>query len=176
MLLLAYLASMAVMVPLTLLPQKLLSFLGCPRARRERLALETAEFWARWLLRLIPFCELRCIPPRCAEDGESRTACRPDPEPSIWVCNHTSNLDFLLLLAADYRLRGRRKRPMKIVYVSCLPAWEGVRGAEQARVLWTSVCLLWCLPTHAHLLTSFNLLSATTYTYVSGKGSKRIPS
>jgi 1-acyl-sn-glycerol-3-phosphate acyltransferase len=38
------------------------------------------------------------------------------PEPAVWVCNHTSMLDVFLLMAADRKLRGRNKRPMKIVY------------------------------------------------------------
>jgi 1-acyl-sn-glycerol-3-phosphate acyltransferase len=38
------------------------------------------------------------------------------PEPAVWVCNHTSMLDVFLLMAADRKLRGRNKRPMKIAY------------------------------------------------------------
>ena len=38
------------------------------------------------------------------------------PEPTIWVCNHTSMLDIFVLLAADKKLRGKKKRPIKIIY------------------------------------------------------------
>jgi 1-acyl-sn-glycerol-3-phosphate acyltransferase len=56
---------------------------------------------------LIPFCKVTAYPYH-----------DPNPEPSIWVCNHTSALDIFILLAADLKLRGKNKRPLKIVYVS----------------------------------------------------------
>lgn len=39
-----------------------------------------------------------------------------EPEPTIWVCNHTSMLDVFILLASDHKLRGKNRRPIKIVY------------------------------------------------------------
>ena len=38
------------------------------------------------------------------------------PEPSIWVCNHTSMLDIFVLLGIDKKLRGTNTRPIKIIY------------------------------------------------------------
>jgi len=69
------------------------------------MALRAGQFCARWLLRLIPFCTVKTIPYH-----------DPNPEPSIWVCNHVSALDIFMLLGKDLKLRGRNKRPMKIVY------------------------------------------------------------
>lgn len=70
------------------------------------MSLATGQFCARWLLRFIPFCKLETTP-----------YLDPNPQPAIWVCNHASSLDVFILLAADLRLRGTRKRPIKIVYV-----------------------------------------------------------
>lgn len=41
---------------------------------------------------------------------------KEEPEPSIWVCNHTSMLDIFVLLGIDKRLRGKNTRPIKIIY------------------------------------------------------------
>ena len=76
------------------------------RIQSEQMALSTGQWCARWLLRIIPFCRITCYP-----------HVDPDPEAAIWVCNHTSMLDVFILLAVDRRLRGKTKRPIKIVYV-----------------------------------------------------------
>lgn len=103
----AYIVAMCIALPLTLLPQHLLYRMKwISRVQQEKWALRTGQFCARWLLRLIPFCTVQCIPHH--DDN---------PEPSIWVCNHISSLDVFLLLATDYQLRGPRKRPIKVVYV-----------------------------------------------------------
>jgi 1-acyl-sn-glycerol-3-phosphate acyltransferase len=105
----AFIMAMCIALPLTLLPQHLLYKLKLiSKIREEQWALATGEFCARWLLRLIPFCKIQCIP--CIEEN---------PEPAVWVCNHTSALDVFLILASDLKLRGKRKRPIKVIYVSC---------------------------------------------------------
>jgi hypothetical protein len=72
----------------------------------ERLSLQTGEACAYGLLQAIPFLNLKVI-------GHHEG----NPEPSIWVCNHTSMLDVFILLASDEKLRGKNKRPIKAVYV-----------------------------------------------------------
>jgi len=105
----AYIAAMCISLPLTLFPQKLLHRLGIiDKKRKEHFAVQTGCFCSRWMLRLLPFCNLKTIP-----SGESL---KEEPEPAVWVCNHTSMLDIFILLAADKRLRGRKKRPIKIIY------------------------------------------------------------
>jgi len=102
-----YIASMCVALPIALFPPFLFQKLDLiSKMRQEQWSLRAGQFCARWLLRLIPFCRIKAIPH--SEDKE--------PEPSIWVCNHTSSLDIFMLLAADKALRGKRKRPIKIVY------------------------------------------------------------
>eukprot|EP00549_Striatella_unipunctata_P009806 CAMPEP_0118718778 /NCGR_PEP_ID=MMETSP0800-20121206/29004_1 /TAXON_ID=210618 ORGANISM="Striatella unipunctata, Strain CCMP2910" /NCGR_SAMPLE_ID=MMETSP0800 /ASSEMBLY_ACC=CAM_ASM_000638 /LENGTH=249 /DNA_ID=CAMNT_0006625865 /DNA_START=272 /DNA_END=1020 /DNA_ORIENTATION=+ len=39
-----------------------------------------------------------------------------DPKPSIWVCNHVSAMDVFFMLASDRALRGKNRRPLKIIY------------------------------------------------------------
>ena len=105
----AYIVAMCLALPIALFPPFLLRRLGViSKVRQEQMSLSAGQFCARWLLRLIPFCKIQAIPHQEEQD----------PQPSIWVCNHASALDIFLLLAADKALRGKRKRPMKIVYVS----------------------------------------------------------
>lgn len=85
--------------------------IGVPEKRRQKWALSIGQFWARWSLRLFPFCKVKVI---VDEDDPYRKT----PEPCVWVCNHMSMLDVFLLLASDLRMRGKNKRPIKIVYVS----------------------------------------------------------
>ena len=99
---------MCIALPATLLPQQLLYRFGLiSKIQEEKLALFTGQFCARWLFRLIPFCKVECNPYH--DDN---------PQPAIWVCNHSSALDIFLLLANDLKLRGKKKRPIKIVYAS----------------------------------------------------------
>jgi hypothetical protein len=102
-----YIASMCATLPIALFPPFLLYKTRLiTKMRQEQLSLRAGQFCARWLLKLIPFCQIKGIPHH-----------NDDPEPSIWVCNHASALDVFMLLAADKTLRGKRKRPLKIVYV-----------------------------------------------------------
>ena len=103
----AFIVSMCIALPLTLFPQALLLKLGLvDRIRSERNALSTGRFCARWLLRLIPFAKMEL-------DVEGIT--NPNLEPAVWVCNHQSMLDVFFLMAADGTLRGKNKRPIKVV-------------------------------------------------------------
>ena len=107
----SFILSMCVALPLTLLPQQVVQRAGLiSKPSSEKLALKTGQWCARWLMRLIPFCNISVQPSRIDND----------PEPSIWVCNHISMLDVFVLLASDLKLRGPNKRPIKIVYVSRL--------------------------------------------------------
>jgi hypothetical protein len=103
----AFVIGMCLALPVALLPQYLLYRAKLiSKVRKEQWALRSGQFCARWMMRLIPFCKITTTP---YQD--------PNPEPSIWVCNHTSQLDVFILLAADLKLRGKNKRPIKIVYV-----------------------------------------------------------
>lgn len=108
--LMAFLASMCMALPIALFPPFLLYRLKIiSQVKQQNMSLAIGQFCARWLLRLIPFCNLSCI-----SSPEKET----DPQPSVWVCNHTSALDIFMLLAADHKMRGKKRRPIKIVYVS----------------------------------------------------------
>lgn len=54
-----------------------------------------------------------------------------EPEPAIWVCNHTSMLDIFFLLAKDKKLRGENKRPIKIIY------WKDLEKNPVTKLLFT---------------------------------------
>jgi 1-acyl-sn-glycerol-3-phosphate acyltransferase len=109
---LTFIACMCIALPATLYPQKALYRFGwISKKRKERWALNTSQFCARNLLRVIPFCSI-----------ETKGTHDPNPQPAIWVCNHTSMLDVFMLLASDKRLRGKNKRPIKIVYWKSLEA------------------------------------------------------
>lgn len=104
----SYIVAMCIALPITLLPQKLMykyNFLIHSRTQKEEWATATSTFCARWLLRFIPFCKITTYAHHI-----------PNPQESIWVCNHTSMLDIFLLLASDRQARGRTRRKIKIVY------------------------------------------------------------
>jgi 1-acyl-sn-glycerol-3-phosphate acyltransferase len=106
----AFLASMCLVLPFALFPPYLLHRLKfISQVKQQTLALATGQFCARWLTRLIPFCKISCL---------SSPEKEVDPQPSVWVCNHTSALDVFMILASDFDMRGRNRRPIKIVYVS----------------------------------------------------------
>lgn len=112
-----YIVSICLALPIVLLPPTLLEKTRViNRIQRERQSLRMGQFAAQWLLRLIPFCKVNIItPPNWHED-------RDPEEPSIWVCNHTSMLDVFILLAMDKKLRGNKRRPIKVVYWKQLEA------------------------------------------------------
>jgi 1-acyl-sn-glycerol-3-phosphate acyltransferase len=112
----AFIASMCVALPLSILPINILHKLRViTRVQKECLSLRAGEFCARWSLRLFPFARVRTI-----TSGRGNSA----NEPTVWVCNHTSMLDvfFFFLMAMDKRLRGRDKRLIKVVYWKQLEA------------------------------------------------------
>lgn len=101
-----FIVSMCLALPLTLTPQWIAYKLGfMTRIQKEKNAVLTSQFCARWCLRLFPFMRLQTFPYH-----------DPNPPESIWVSNHCSMLDVFVLLAADKRLRGPTRRPIKIVY------------------------------------------------------------
>ena len=105
----AFIISMCLTLPFALIPPNLLYRLRLiSKVRQQQMALSNGQFCARQLLRIFPFCKVTTIRSTSQDD---------DPQPSIWVCNHTSALDVFILLAKDLELRGKNKRPIKIVYV-----------------------------------------------------------
>jgi len=119
----AFLASMCLALPIALFPPYLLHRLKIiSLVKQQNMALANGQFCARWLLRLIPFCNLSCI-----SSPEKET----DPQPSVWVCNHTSALDVFMILAGDHKMRGRKRRPIKIVY------WKGLESNPITKLLFT---------------------------------------
>lgn len=120
-----FIMGMCLALPATLLPQRLLYKLGfISKTRKEKFAVRTAQFCARSLLRIIPFCKIEAIPGTTDHDE--------NPAPAIWVCNHTSMLDIFILLAADKRLRpGDQRRPIKVVY------WKELENNPVSKLLFT---------------------------------------
>jgi 1-acyl-sn-glycerol-3-phosphate acyltransferase len=132
----SYVASMCFALPLALLPVWLLSKTNrIDTTQRERMALDMGQWCARSLLFIMPFIDVTVQSDAAAatstttttttrtssSSSSSGTSSRgEDPQPSIWVCNHTSMLDTFILLACDQRLRGRNKRPIKTIY------WKGL--------------------------------------------------
>mmetsp|Transcript_19473 Transcript_19473/g.40061 ORF Transcript_19473/g.40061 Transcript_19473/m.40061 type:complete len:267 (+) Transcript_19473:316-1116(+) len=97
----AFIVSMCLTLPVALFPPHLLHRLNLiSRVKQQNMALASGQFCARWLLRLIPFCKVSCT--STPEDEK-------DPQPCVWVCNHTSALDIFILLANDNKLRGKKE-------------------------------------------------------------------
>lgn len=106
----SYIAHMCFAIPLALIPTFVKSKLQlAPKPEIEHEALQVGEACARNLLTLIPFMNLKVIP---------YVSENPAPTPTIWVSNHVSMLDTFVFLAADERLRGLNRRPIKVIYVS----------------------------------------------------------
>lgn len=119
----SFIVSMCVTLPIALFPPYLLHrFKLISQVRQQNMALSNGQFCARWLLRLIPFCRVKCY-----SSPEKET----DPQPSVWVCNHTSALDIFILLARDFEMRSGKKRPIKIVY------WKGLEDNPITKLLFT---------------------------------------
>jgi 1-acyl-sn-glycerol-3-phosphate acyltransferase len=114
-LMIAYIASMCVALPVTLFPVYILYKLKIiDRIQKEILSLKVGQFCSRWLMRLFPFARKSVI--------VEREALLADPQPSIWVCNHISLLDLFFMLALDKQMRGKNRRPIKILY------WKGLEA------------------------------------------------
>eukprot|EP00978_Attheya_sp_CCMP212_P039919 scaffold212549_cov45-Attheya_sp.AAC.1 len=118
----SYIISMCLALPIALLPLSLSYNMGMiTKKDMEYLSLEAGEMCARTLLTMIPFVNLKVW----GVDGDDNKK----PEPSIWVLNHTSMLDAFMLLAADQKLRGKHKRPIKFVY------WKGLEANPVTKIL-----------------------------------------
>lgn len=101
----AFIVGMCVALPVTLLPQKILyKSRIISEKRQNKWALSTGTFCARWMIRLIPFCQIKVTSEPCSQ------------EPAIWTCNHVSMIDVFLLMAKDHKIRKSKRRPLKIVY------------------------------------------------------------
>jgi 1-acyl-sn-glycerol-3-phosphate acyltransferase len=101
-----FIAGMCLSLPLSLLVPWFLHKIGVlDRVQKEKASLRMGQRTARTLMTLIPFIHVKVEGTRPAL-----------PEPSVWVCNHSSMLDVFVLLAKDHLLRGKHRRPIKIVY------------------------------------------------------------
>ena len=106
----AYVAHMCVAIPLALLPTYVKMRLELsPKTELEHEALQVGQACARTLLEMIPFMNLTVIP---------HASTIENPTATIWVANHVSMLDTFVFLAADEKLRGKHRRPVKVLYVS----------------------------------------------------------
>ena len=85
------------------------------RVRKEKRSLMVTQFCSRWLMRVFPFASKRILVN--ADDEQVKS-----PEPSIWVCNHISMLDLFFVLALDLKMRGKKRRPIKLLY------WKGAES------------------------------------------------
>jgi hypothetical protein len=112
--LLLYIISMCIALPVTLLPQRLLYRIGLvDRTTKEKMAVKTTQFVARNLMRIIPFCSIQTKRVTLGKTPET-------PVPAVWACNHNSMFDLFALLAADKKLRGKNRRPIKVSHERAL--------------------------------------------------------
>ncbi|KAL7461782.1 hypothetical protein ACHAXS_002189 [Conticribra weissflogii] len=118
-----YIFSMCVALPITLFPVYLLNRAKLiNRVQKEKMSLKVGQFCSRWLMRAFPFARKRVV---VNENDENRI----NPQPCIWVCNHISLLDLFFVLALDKRMRGKNRRPIKILY------WKGLESNPITRLL-----------------------------------------
>eukprot|EP00581_Thalassiosira_minuscula_P012485 CAMPEP_0183728520 /NCGR_PEP_ID=MMETSP0737-20130205/28258_1 /TAXON_ID=385413 /ORGANISM="Thalassiosira miniscula, Strain CCMP1093" /LENGTH=380 /DNA_ID=CAMNT_0025960485 /DNA_START=107 /DNA_END=1249 /DNA_ORIENTATION=+ len=111
-----YIASMCVALPVTLFPVYLLYRAKLiDRIQKETWSLKVGQFCSRWLMRIFPFASKRVV---VNSDDEQLK----NPKPCIWVCNHISMLDLFFVLALDNKMRGKNRRPIKILY------WKGLES------------------------------------------------
>ena len=112
----SFIASMCIALPVTLFPVYLMyKFKIINRVQKEKISLQVGQFCSRWLMRLFPFASKRVIVDKNDENYKN-------PQPSIWVCNHISLSDLLFVLALDKQMRGKNRRPIKILY------WKGLES------------------------------------------------
>lgn len=109
-LMITYIVSMCVALPTTLFPVYLLHKVKViDRVRKEKWSLKVAQLCSRSLMRVFPFASKRVL----VNDDDEQVK---NPQPSIWVCNHVSMLDLFFVLALDKKMRGKKRRPIKILY------------------------------------------------------------
>jgi len=71
----AYIASMCVALPVTLLPAAILHKAKIiSKTRKEKASLRIGQFCSRWLMRIIPFANLKIL-----KDVEEAPAGEPEP-------------------------------------------------------------------------------------------------
>lgn len=122
-LMISYIVSMCIALPVTLFPVHLLHKARIiNRVQKEKMSLHVGQFCSRSMMRLFPFACKRVIVDTSAENYTN-------PQPSIWVCNHISLLDIFFVLALDKKMRGKKRRPIKILY------WKGLESNPVTRVL-----------------------------------------
>ena len=125
----SFVAAMCIALPATLYPVR---FLHKARIistlQKEQLSCRVGCFCSRWLMRLIPFANVNVIRESATTNSNDKGN---DAEPTIWVCNHTSMLDIFFLLAKDKKLRGKNKRPIKIIY------WKDLEKNPVTKILFT---------------------------------------
>ena len=120
---LAYLASLIASLMATLPPLKLASkLLRWDSPTLERRSLWTANYLSRTWLRLIPFARFSPI-------SLAPPAANTSPTPTVWICNHQSMLDIFFMMAGDKALRGKHRRPIKVVY------WQGLESNPVTKLL-----------------------------------------
>lgn len=120
----SFVASMCIALPATLFPVRLLHRAKViSTLQKELLSCRIGCFCSRWLMRAIPFASVK-VDSQKSEDADTS-------EPTIWVCNHTSMLDIFFLLAKDKKLRGKNKRPIKIIY------WKDLEKNPVTKLLFT---------------------------------------
>jgi hypothetical protein len=109
-LMITYILSMCVALPTTLFPVYLLHKVKViDRVRKEKWSLKVAQLCSRSLMRVFPFASKQVL----VNDDDDQVK---NPQPSIWVCNHVSMLDLFFVLALDKKMRGKKRRPIKILY------------------------------------------------------------
>eukprot|EP00551_Chaetoceros_affinis_P007351 CAMPEP_0203675304 /NCGR_PEP_ID=MMETSP0090-20130426/19775_1 /ASSEMBLY_ACC=CAM_ASM_001088 /TAXON_ID=426623 /ORGANISM="Chaetoceros affinis, Strain CCMP159" /LENGTH=391 /DNA_ID=CAMNT_0050541457 /DNA_START=121 /DNA_END=1296 /DNA_ORIENTATION=- len=124
----SFIVSMCIALPTTLFPVKLLHRAKLiSTLQKEQISCRIGCFCSRWLMRVIPFARVKVM----KNDEGSSDSKEEKPEPTIWVCNHTSMLDIFFLLAKDKKLRGKNKRPIKIIY------WKDLEKNPVTKVLFT---------------------------------------
>jgi 1-acyl-sn-glycerol-3-phosphate acyltransferase len=117
----AFLASLISALLVTLPTLRTLGFLlRWPRAVLERRSLWAGQFFARHLLKIVPFAKLT------TKSYANEVAV---PAPTVWTCNHQSMLDIFFMLAGDKALRGPNRRPIKVVY------WKDLEKNPVTRLL-----------------------------------------
>lgn len=122
-LMISFIASMCLALPVTLFPVYLLYKAKLiNRVTKEKWSLRVGQLCSRWLMRVFPFASKRVVVD--ADDEQMK-----NPEPSIWVCNHISMLDLFFVLALDKDMRGKNRRPIKILY------WKGLEANPVTKVL-----------------------------------------
>ena len=140
----SYIASMCLALPAALLPVKVLHKARIlTTLQKELISCDLGCFCSKWIMRLIPFASVNVMSENNVNvneinSHENRHAnrhenykCSQTTEPTIWVCNHTSMLDIFFLLAKDKRLRGKNKRPIKIIY------WKDLEKNPVTKLLFT---------------------------------------